>query len=293
MRKFRLNIENVSAFISYFCIFLLFVPSLAVMIVSVNNTRYGLTWKGFTLDWYLRLFKDEYILEATFNTLIVAIISTIVATILGTALALGIFQISWKKRYSRLFNFFINLPIVVPDIIMAVGLTLAFGFLRYFSSIFEMGFCTLIISHITFQISFVALTVRSRLATINKELNQATKDLYASYSLAFTKVILPLLTPSIMAGAMLAFTLSLDDFIISFFTHGPESVTLPIFIYSSLKRGITPEIHALSTVMLIATVILVIFAERLGTTFMKKKTGKIMEQSINLAAQEFNDPSFY
>jgi spermidine/putrescine transport system permease protein len=274
MKRLRLSINHVSAAISVFSVFLLFIPSLAVLIVSLNDSRFGLTWRGFTLIWYEKLFENEYILEATFNSLIVAVISTIVSTILGTALALGLYQISWKKGSAKLFNFFINLPIVVPDIIMAVALTLAFGFLRYLSGIFELGLFTLILSHITFQISFVALTVRSRLATLNKDLDVAARDLYASFYFSFTRKTLPLLLPSIIAGAMLAFTLSLDDFIISFFTHGPDSVTLPIFIYASLKRGITPEIHALSTVMLLATVILVVTAERVASTILGRKAKK-------------------
>jgi spermidine/putrescine transport system permease protein len=247
-------------FISYFCLLLLYVPSAAVVFFYVNDTRFGLSFRGFTLDWYRKLFENEYILEAAWNSLIVALASTAAATVLGTALALGLSRI--KKP--GFLDLFVNLPIIVPDIIMAVALTLAFSFLRSYSSLFDMGFFTLITGHVTFQISFVALTVRSRLATMDKDLELASKDLNSHFFFSFTRVTLPLLTPAIIAGAMLAFTLSLDDFIISFFTHGPDSVTLPIFIYASVKRGVTPEIHALSTVMLTATVVLVIVAERLA-----------------------------
>jgi spermidine/putrescine transport system permease protein len=157
---------------------------------------------------------------------------------------------------------------------MAVGLAISFSLLRVVSGIFELGLFTLILSHITFQISFVVLTVRSRLLTLDKEIDIATEDLHAYFFYSFTRVTLPLLTPSIIAGAMLAFTLSLDDFIISFFTHGPESVTLPIFIYASIKRGVTPEIHALSTVMLVITVILVMIAHKLAEYIITKSRQK-------------------
>jgi spermidine/putrescine transport system permease protein len=255
------------ALVSYLCIFLLYVPSAAVVFFSVNDTRFGLSFRGWTLEWYRKLFENEYILEAAWNSLIVAGASTAVSTVLGTALAIGLSRI----RKPRLWDFFVNLPIVVPDIIMAVALTMAFSFLRAYSSLFDMGFFTLITGHVTFQISFVALTVRSRIATLDKDLEPAAKDLNARPYYVFTRVTLPILAPAIVAGAMLAFTLSLDDFIISFFTHGPDSVTLPIFIYASVKRGITPEIHALSTVMLLATVILVILAERLATALGRRK----------------------
>jgi spermidine/putrescine transport system permease protein len=256
--------------ISGFCILILYVPSLAVAVFSVNNSRFGLAWKGFTLSWYKMLFSNQEILTATTNTLLVAVLSTIVATILGTALALGLSRRTHSAPFSRLFSLFVNLPIVVPDVIMAVALTMAFSFLRTFSSIFDMGLVTLIIGNVTFQISFVTLTVRSRLLTLDKELDLAAKDLNADFLHSFLKVTLPLLTPSILAGAMLAFTLSLDDFIISFFVHGPEQVTLPIYIYASLKRGITPEIHALSTVLLVLTIVLIVLTERFSRTISRK-----------------------
>jgi spermidine/putrescine transport system permease protein len=261
---------------------LLYVPSLAVVVFSFNNSRYGLSWRGFTFSWYEKLFSNELILEATRNSLIVACISTVVATVLGTMLALGLHRVTFPKSLNWLFKLFINLPIVVPDIIMAVALTMAFGFFRTFSSVFDMGFFTLILSHVTFQISFVTLVVRSRLATMDDDIELAASDLNATAYYRFRHLTLPLLAPSIIAGAMLAFTLSLDDFIISFFTHGPDSVTLPIFIYASLKRGITPEIHALSTMMLTVTVLLVILAERLSRLVTKKSEAKVEKEREKL-----------
>ena len=269
---------------AYCSLVLLYVPSLAVVVFSFNNSRYGLSWRGFTFSWYQRLFSNEYILDTAMNSLIVASGSTVLATVLGTALALGLHRANFPRSLSWFFKLFINLPIVVPDIIMAVALTMAFSFFRRFSGLFDMGFFTLILSHVTFQISFVTLIVSSRLATMNEEVELAARDLYAGPLYRFRHMTLPLLAPSIIAGAMLAFTLSLDDFIISFFTHGPESVTLPIFIYASLKRGITPEIHALSTVMLTATVVLVILAERLSRVVTKRSRRKVEEEMEKLQA---------
>ena len=254
----------VVAAIAYGGLILLYAPALAVAVFSVNQAKYGLTWRGFTWQWYARLFHNEAVLEAAVNSLLTAGISTALATVLGTALALGLDRVPWPARLKGAMDLIVNLPVVTPDIILAAALVLAFSLLRPLAGVFEMGLTTLIISHVTFQISFVALVVRSRLAALGHELDEAARDLYASGIFLFLRVTLPLIRPGVLAGAMLAFTLSLDDFIISFFTHGPDSVTLPIYIYSSVRRGLSPEIHALSTLALLATVILVLLAARLG-----------------------------
>ncbi|MDR1111174.1 MAG: ABC transporter permease [Deltaproteobacteria bacterium] len=246
---------------------LMYLPSAAVALFSVNNARYGLAWRGFTLQWYARLFGNRDIIEAAINSLVLAVVSTLVATILGTALAIGLRRAPWPAALLRVFDLLINLPVVVPDIIMAVALAMAFNVLRLLSSVFEMGLFTLIVGHVTFQISFVTLVVKSRLEALGQDTDEAAMDLYASRLFHFRHVTLPLILPGVLAGAMLAFTLSLDDFIISFFTHGPESVTLPIYIYASIKRGLSPEIHALSTLMLVLTTIPIIIAERLTRRF--------------------------
>ncbi|MDR2302927.1 MAG: ABC transporter permease [Deltaproteobacteria bacterium] len=257
----------IIAFVAILGMILMYVPSVAVAIFSVNDAIFGLAWRGFTLKWYERLINNEYVIDATINTLIVATISTAIATILGTALAIGLYRTPWSAPFQRFFDQVINLPVVVPDIIMAVALALAFNALRMVSKIFDMGMVTLIIAHVTFQISFVTLVVKSRLDSLGNDINEAAFDLYATTFFRFRKVTLPLIFPGVMAGAMLAFTLSLDDFIISFFNHGPESITLPIYVYAAIKRGLTPEIHALSTVMLILTAVPVIVIERLTRKF--------------------------
>ncbi len=240
----------------------LYLPILAVAVFSVNATRYGLAWKGFTLDWYSQLFQNEFILEAAWNTLMLAVVSTVLATILGTLLAIGLERFPWGKKTNAFLDVVLHIPVVIPDIILAAALVVAFGLLRFVSSIFEPGLFNMIIAHITFQIAFVALVVRSRLVTIGRDVEEAARDLFASTPYLLRHVTLPLLLPGIVAGAMLAFTLSLDDFVISFFTAGPESVTLPLYIYAEVRRGVSPQIHALSTMVVLITVILIVGMER-------------------------------
>ncbi len=248
----------------------LYLPLLAVAFFSVNNTKYGLAWKGFTLDWYIKLFHNEVILQAAWNTLVLAVVSTIISTILGTALAIGMDRFPWPKKMNTVLDLILHLPVIIPDIILAAALVVAFGFLRSVSSLFELGLFSMIIGHITFQVAFVALVVRSRLVSIGKDIEEAARDLYATTSYLLWKVTLPLLMPGIIAGAMLAFTLSLDDFVISFFTAGPDSVTLPLYIFAAVRRVVTPQIHALSTLVLFVTIILVVVMER----FTRKMSAK-------------------
>ena len=242
----------------------LYLPLLGVAVFSVNSARRGLVWKGFTLDWYLKLLGNEWILEAAANTLILALVSTIIATLIGTVLAIGLYRHPWTPKTEGLLDIILHIPVVIPDIILAAALVVAFSLLRMASSLFEPGLINMIIGHITFQIAFVALVVRSRLAAIGTEVEEAARDLFASNWYLLRRVALPLLMPGIVAGAMLAFTLSLDDFVISFFTAGPDSQTLPLYIFAAVRRGVTPQIHALSTLVMLVTVILVIAAERLS-----------------------------
>ncbi len=248
--------------LAMFTMAFLYLPLMAVAVFSVNATKYGLVWRGFTLDWYLKLFHNEVILNAAWNTLVLAVVSTIVSTILGTVLAIGMDRFPWSKRVNTSLDMVLHLPVVIPDIILAAALVVAFGLLRMVSSMFEPGLLNMIIGHITFQIAFVALVVRSRLVSLGQEIEEAARDLFADTGYLLRRVTLPLLLPGIVAGGMLAFTLSLDDFVISFFTAGPESVTLPLYIFAAVRRGVTPQIHALSTLVLLITVILVVGTER-------------------------------
>jgi spermidine/putrescine transport system permease protein len=250
----------------------LYAPLLAVATFSVNNSRFGLTWEGFTWKWYVALFHNEQILEACWNTLFLACVSTAIATVVGTALAIGMARFPWGKKAAAFFELNLYMPVITPEIVFAGALVIAFAALRYVSPIFEPGMLNMIIGHVTFQVAFVALVVHSRLSAFNNEIEEASRDLYADNWYTMRKVILPMLTPGIVSGAMLAFTLSLDDFVISFFTAGPSSVTLPLYIYAEVHRGITPKIHALSTVGLLLTVFLVIASEKISNKTKEKES---------------------
>lgn len=263
MRNRQLVIQSISIF----TIGMLYLPLIGVAIFSVNSAKYGWVWKEFTIKWYTGLMHNSYILDAAWNTLLLAVVSTLVSTVIGTLLAIGISRFPWGKKTNSFLDLMLNFPVVIPDIVMAGSLVVVFALLRSLSDIFEPGMVTMTIGHITFQIAFVALVVRSRLVSIGTELEEAARDLFADNWYLMRRVIFPLLLPGIIAGAMLAFTLSLDDFVISFFTSGPKSQTLPLYIYSAVRRGVTPQIHALSTLVVLVTVILVVLAER----FSRKK----------------------
>ena len=241
----------------------LYLPLVGVAVYSVNSARRGYVWQGFSWKWYVKLFSNEFILEAAWNTLFLGVVSTLIATILGTVLAIGLGRYPWGRKTDSFLDMILHIPVVIPDIILAAALVVAFGLLRLVWSVFDPGMLNMIIGHITFQIAFVALVVRSRLASLGSELEEAARDLFADTAFVLRRVTLPLLLPGIVAGAMLAFTLSLDDFVISFFTAGPDSITLPLYIYAAVRRGVSPEIHALSTLVVLITVLLVMGTERL------------------------------
>lgn len=242
----------------------LYLPLLAVAAMSLNAARFGVAWKGLSFRWYAQLAGNEVVLAAAGNTLLLAAVSTLIATVLGTLLAIGLERFPWPRWMRRVVDGVVYVPVVTPDIVFAVGMLLAFEAVRQVLGGLRLGMGTMIVAHVTFQISFVALVVGSRLATIGRSVEEAARDLYAGTWRALRTVTFPLLAPGIVAGAMLAFTLSLDDFVISFFTSGPSSLTLPLYIYGSLRRGITPEIHALSTIVFLVTVALVLVLQLLS-----------------------------
>ncbi len=236
----------------------LYLPLVAVAAMSVNAARFGVAWKGFSLRWYAQLLHNQVVLQAALNTLILAAVSTAISTVLGTLLAIGLERFPWPRWMRRIVDAVVYVPVVTPDIVFAVGMLLAFEAVRQAMGGLRLGLATMIVAHVTFQISFVALVVGSRLATLGRSVEEAARDLYADTWHSLRTITLPLIAPGIVAGAMLAFTLSLDDFVISFFTSGPSSVTLPLYIYGSLRRGVSPDIHALSTIVFLVTVTLVL-----------------------------------
>lgn len=230
-----------------------YAPIAVVVAYSFNEARFGAEWTGFTTKWYGVLRQNEMALDAVKNTLLLATTSTVIATALGTLLAFGLSRHTFPGR--KLFSWSLYLPVMVPDIVLAVTFLLFFGLLREWIGGFDPGMQTMILSHVTFQVPFVAIVVRARLAGMDPSIEEAARDLGANAWRTFRHVTLPWMAPGIAAGAMLAFTLSLDDFVVSFFTTGPGATTLPILIYSSVKRGITPDINALSTFMIAASMI--------------------------------------
>ncbi|MEG0797774.1 MAG: ABC transporter permease [Acidaminococcaceae bacterium] len=234
----------------------LYLPLLILALYSFNESRINAVWTGFTLDWYVALFKNRRVLEALTNSLIIAVISTIVSTILGTIAAIAINRYQFK--FKPVINGLLYLPILIPEIVMGLSLLVLFA-----QTGVPLGKSTLIIAHITFCLSFVIITVNARLEGMHHELEQAAMDLYATPWQTFRYVTFPLALPGIVAGALIAFTLSIDDFIISFFVAGPNSTTLPLYIYAMVKRGISPEINALSTLLMVATITLIVVAQLL------------------------------
>jgi len=232
----------------------LYAPIVILMVFSFNASKFAsAAWRGFTFNWYLELFQDEALGTAVRNSLYIGIVSTLVSTVFGTMVSLAMERYHFWGKLA--FDALLYLPIIIPDIAMAVMLLLFFVLSKM-----PLGRYTIIISHIAFNISFVAVVVRARLAQFDMTLEEAAQDLYADNWNTFRRVTLPLLMPGILGGALLAFTLSLDDFVITFFTSGPGATTLPLRIYSMVKLGVTPEINALSSVMLFASFVLVMLS---------------------------------
>jgi spermidine/putrescine transport system permease protein len=259
-RRWRLPLLLVSASLFVF----LYAPIGVVAVQSFNRAPRGIEWRGFTTDWYHALFHNEAALHATGMSLVLALISAAVSTAFGTLLALALSRGRFFGQ--RLVEWTLQSVIVIPDIVLAVALLMFYAVVRRWLSVLEPGLITMTLAHITFQIPFVTLVVRARLTGLDPSLAEAARDLGANGWQTFWRVTWPLIWPGVIAGALLAFTLSLDDFVISFFTTGPGATTLPIFIYSSVKRGITPDINALSTLM-----VLVSMAATVGVILLQRR----------------------
>ena len=238
----------------------LYAPIVILVLFSFTTDSFGARLTGFTFSWYGKLLQDERLIGAAINTLKVAVISTIVSTIIGTLTALAMER--YRFRGKTAFDALLYLPIVIPEIVMALALlaffAFSFGVLESLSgSRLKLSLTTVIISHIAFSISFVVVVVRASLKGFDRRLEEAAQDLGANEWQTFWRVTFPLILPGIIGGALLAFTISLDDFIISFFTTGPGTSLLPIEVYSQVKRAVTPKINAISTIMLIISMTLV------------------------------------
>jgi spermidine/putrescine transport system permease protein len=236
----------------------LYIPVVVLVCFSFSSSRYASIWRGFSLDWYMRLFHNQDIGRALLNSLLIALTTAFLATLLGTLAALGLEELSRHRRVAQ-YDVALTLPILIPDIVQGISLLLFFvlGFI-WIEQLFgwrpTLGHVTVTIAHTAFAISYVAVVVRARLQGLGHNLEEAAMDLGANQWQAFRRITLPLIWPGVLGGGLLAFTLSLDEFVITFFTTGPGAMTLPIQVWSMVKRGVTPEMNALSTLMLLLSV---------------------------------------
>ncbi|MCW5858077.1 MAG: ABC transporter permease [Caldilineales bacterium] len=251
----------------------LYAPILVLIVYAFKSSRTNIVFEGIVnrgacgpFYWFCELFRNDEVLAAARNTLVIAFVSTLGATVIGTMAALALQRYRFPaKRFSEASLY---IPIIIPELVMGIGI------LVLFSAVFRalnaalglrlgMGLATVIISHIAFSVPFVILVVRARLTGFNRAIEEAARDLGATEWTTFWRVTLPNIAPGVMAGALLAFTLSLDDFVITFFTTGPGATTLPIYVYGLLRRIITPEVNALSTVWILLILLVLLLTQRL------------------------------
>lgn len=234
----------------------LYAPIAVLILFSFNSTRSTQVWSGFSFEWYGRLLSDPTILQAFKTSLTVGVTATLIATVIGTTTALALSR--HRFRGQTVADSAIYMATVMPEIVVGVSL------LVFFVAVgFQLGITTIVIAHVAFTISFVTIVVRARLAGMDRSVEEAAQDLGASPLQTFFRVTLPLILPGVVAGGLLAFTLSFDDFVITYFISGVGSSTLPIKIYSMIKFGVSPVINALSTVVLVATLFLIFGGSRL------------------------------
>jgi len=232
----------------------LYAPLAIVVVYSFNDSRLNAQWVGFTLDWYRKLFADEEMLIAARNSLLIGVVASAVSTVLGTMAGFAMY------RYKlRLLPIMVVAPIAIPEILMGVSLLIFFVAINL-----TLGLVSITLAHIAFCIGFVAIVVRSRLAGMDESLVEAARDLGATPWRAFRLITLPLIMPGVIAGALMAFTLSIDDFVVTYFTAGADALTLPLKIYTMVKISVTPEVNAVSTLLMLLTLALIVLASRLA-----------------------------
>lgn len=247
-------IKTTAQKIYTFLIFVfLYAPIVTLMVLSFNASKTRAKWGGFTLKWYKSLFENEAILQALWNTLSIAFLSALIATVIGTVACISIN--SMKKRNRTILMGITNIPMLNAEIVTGISLMLLF-----ISFKFKFGFTTILLSHITFNIPYVILSVMPRMKQLNPCTYEAALDLGASHMVAFFKVVFPDILPGVLSGFLMAFTMSLDDFIITYFTKGPGVDTLSTKIYTEVRKGIKPEMYALSTIIFVSVLILLLLS---------------------------------
>ena len=281
-----------------FLIFLfLYAPIFVLIAFSFNDSRSNAVWGGFTLDWYLELFQNRSVLEALQTTLLVSVLATAIATVAGTASAIGFYNLRGRARTVCLsVN---NIPLTNADIITGVSMMLLFVFtgqvLAQWGIDFSLGFPTLLIAHITFDIPYVILSVMPKLRQLDPHLAEAAQALLATGLYAFFKVVLPELMPGIVSGMLIAFTMSIDDFLISYFTAGGQTSTLSMVVYSMVRRRVSPEINALSTLMFLAVLLLLILINLRQSGGLRRSRragrGPAAEGILSLANEDLDVPA--
>jgi spermidine/putrescine transport system permease protein len=245
----------------YAVLVFLYVPLLALMLFSFNDSKRTIVWKGFTFKHYAKLFRNEDLMVAFGNSLTIAFFCMILSLIIGTLAAVVLWR--FRFRFKGLMDATLQLPIVIPEICMGVAMLAFFQKIGWPSGLpWPLNLGAIILAHVTFSFPFVTIVLRARLVSFNKEMEEGARDLGADDWQVFKDILIPHLKPGLIAGGLLAFTLSLDDFVITFFTSGPETVTFPVKVYSMVRFSVTPEVNAASTVLIILTVILTIIALR-------------------------------
>ncbi|MGN0526311.1 MAG: ABC transporter permease [Acutalibacteraceae bacterium] len=252
----------------------LYAPIVVLILFSFNSGKSTSVFEGFSIYWYKELFRDAETLNAFKNTVIVAVVSTVISTVMGTAAATAIFGYK-NKIFKQSVMTVTNIPMMNPEIVTGISMMLLFVFVgAMFGKTGTLGFSTLIIAHTTFQLPYVILNVLPKLRQTDPHLSEAAQDLGCTPLQAYIKVVLPAIVPGIVAGAMMAFTLSVDDFIISYFVSGTTSQTLPIRIFSMTKRRVTPDMYALSTLIFLAILVLLIVSNIISAKGDKKLSKK-------------------
>ncbi|MGL4605560.1 MAG: ABC transporter permease [Iodobacter sp.] len=239
----------------------LYLPLVIVVMYSFNNSRLNAEWVGFTFKWYQILFNDKQMLVAARNSLLIGVITSFFATIFGTMAGMAMY-----KYKLRLLPVLVLTPIAIPEILMGVSLLMFFVMLNM-----TLGLFSVTLAHIAFCIGFVAIVVRSRLQGMDEALVEAARDLGATPLQAFRLITMPLIMPGIIAGALMAFTLSIDDFVITFFTAGAGASTLPLQIYSMIRIAVTPEVNAISTLLMLLTLALILIVSKIAPSAIRGK----------------------
>lgn len=233
-----------------------YLPIVILIAYSFNSSRLNIVWQGFTLDWYAAIWRDRVLVSSLWNSLYVALVTTVLSVVLGTGGAWLLFR--YRFPGVRLLSTLVFIPMIIPEVIMGVSLLIFFVAVQL-----ELGFSTIIISHVTFCFPFVMVAVQARLAGLDPALEEAAQDLGATPWQAFRKILIPYLAPAILSGALMSFTLSLDELIVTYFTASAGTRTLPLEIFGRVKKGLDPTLNAISTVFILSTVMLVVVTELL------------------------------